>query len=122
MMTDKKKPDQSKISLAPLSFEEALKGLLAVPPPPKEPKPKKGSGKKKDGTVEDKSIPIHLAGDGTGYTVQPAGGEYLVAHMVLDVENKPIRLVAIPTSSFSTFAAADEECERRANGEAPRDE
>ena len=41
-----KKPDQSKISLAPLTFEEALKGLLATPPPPKEPKPKKDGGKK----------------------------------------------------------------------------
>jgi hypothetical protein len=46
MTTDKKKPDQSKISLAPLTFEEALKGLLATPPPPKEPKPKKDGGKK----------------------------------------------------------------------------
>jgi hypothetical protein len=45
MTTDKKKPDQSKISLAPLTFEEALKGLLATPPPPKEPKPKKDGGK-----------------------------------------------------------------------------
>ena len=40
-----KKPDQSKISLAPLTFEEALKGLLATPPPPKEPKPKKAKEK-----------------------------------------------------------------------------
>jgi hypothetical protein len=46
MTTERKKPDQSKISLAPLTFEEALKGLLATPPPPKEPKPKKDGGKK----------------------------------------------------------------------------
>jgi hypothetical protein len=45
MTTDKKKPDQSKISLAPLTFEEALKGLLATPPLSKEPKPKKDGGK-----------------------------------------------------------------------------
>jgi hypothetical protein len=37
-MTEKKS-DQSKISLASLTFEEALKGLLVMPPPPKEPKP-----------------------------------------------------------------------------------
>lgn len=45
MTTDKKKPDK-KLSLAPLTFEEALEGLLATPPPPKEPKPKKDGGKK----------------------------------------------------------------------------
>ncbi|MGI8854643.1 MAG: hypothetical protein ACR2JW_02740 [Thermomicrobiales bacterium] len=37
MNTDKKKPDQSKISLAPLSFEEALDAFLHTPPMPKEP-------------------------------------------------------------------------------------
>ncbi len=37
-MADKKKPDQSKISLAPLSFEEALDAFLHTPPMPKEPK------------------------------------------------------------------------------------
>jgi hypothetical protein len=31
-MMDKKKPDQSEISLAPLIFEETLKGQLAIPP------------------------------------------------------------------------------------------
>jgi hypothetical protein len=40
-MTEKKS-DQSKISLASLTFEEALKGLLVMPPPPKEPKPNEG--------------------------------------------------------------------------------
>jgi hypothetical protein len=43
---DKKKPDQSKISLAPLSFEEALDAFLHTPPMPKEPKPKKDGDKK----------------------------------------------------------------------------
>jgi len=46
MTTDKQKPNQPKITLAPLSFEEALDGLLRTPPPPKEPKPKKDGGKK----------------------------------------------------------------------------
>jgi Uma2 family endonuclease len=32
--------------LRPLTFEEALKGLLATPSPPKEPKPKKDGGEK----------------------------------------------------------------------------
>ena len=47
-MTEKKKPDQSKISLAPLTFEEALDAFLRTPPMPKEPKPKK------DGSEKDK--------------------------------------------------------------------
>lgn len=39
-----KQPKHNKsISLNPLTFEEALRGLLETPPPPK----KKGAGKKK---------------------------------------------------------------------------
>jgi hypothetical protein len=38
-MPEQKKNDK-KLSLAPLDFEEALKGLLATEPPPKEKKDK----------------------------------------------------------------------------------
>lgn len=44
--TTNTKRSGKKISLRPLTFEEALKGLLATPPPPKEPKPKKDGGTK----------------------------------------------------------------------------
>ena len=45
MSKNDKKPDK-KLTLAPLSFEEALDAFLRTPPQPKEPKPKKDSGKK----------------------------------------------------------------------------
>lgn len=42
-MTEHGKPkDKDKISLAPLSFEEALTGLLQVAPPPKDDAPETG--------------------------------------------------------------------------------
>ncbi|MGI8688861.1 MAG: hypothetical protein ACR2M3_09810 [Thermomicrobiales bacterium] len=59
-MTDKKKPDRSKISLAPLTFEEALKGLLATPPPPKEPKPKRDGSKKGERERDGRSPSLSL--------------------------------------------------------------
>jgi hypothetical protein len=46
-----KRKNQGPLTLAPLEFEEALAGLLATPPPPKEDKPpakestKRGKGK-----------------------------------------------------------------------------
>ena len=39
-MPEQKKTNDKKISLAPLNFEEALKGLLATEPPQKEKKGK----------------------------------------------------------------------------------
>lgn len=41
-MAKRKEPsDEKKISLAPLSFEEALEGLLQVAPPPKDEPPER---------------------------------------------------------------------------------
>lgn len=37
--------DQKKLSLAPLSFEEALEGLLQVSPPPKDERPDPDPGR-----------------------------------------------------------------------------
>lgn len=37
--------DQKKLTLAPLSFEEALEGLLQVPPPPKDERPEPDPGR-----------------------------------------------------------------------------
>ncbi len=42
----KKHEGAKSLSLAPLSFEEALDAFLHTPPMPKEPKPKKDGGKK----------------------------------------------------------------------------
>lgn len=45
-MTEQKKPkEDKKISLHPLQFEEALKGLFETEPPPKEQQEKKTSTK-----------------------------------------------------------------------------
>jgi hypothetical protein len=42
-MPEEKTPKQDKkLSMYPLTFEEALRGALQVEPPPKEPKEKKG--------------------------------------------------------------------------------
>jgi hypothetical protein len=48
MPVQQKKPDNNKrISLHPLSFEEALKGLLQTEPPPKEQKEKPAPKRRK---------------------------------------------------------------------------
>lgn len=50
MTTDKKKTNEKKVSLNPLSFTEAISDLLKIKPPPKETKatkPKKQVKKKK---------------------------------------------------------------------------
>ena len=53
-MPEQKKPKQDKkISLHPLQFEEALKGLLETEPPPKEKKDKPAT-KRRSKTTENK--------------------------------------------------------------------
>jgi hypothetical protein len=49
MMVEKKKRTDKRLSLDPLTFEEALEGLLQVGPPPKEkPEPKERPRRKQD--------------------------------------------------------------------------
>jgi len=50
-MSEQKKPkDDKKISLHPLTFEDALKGLLQTEPPPKEQKDKPTPKRRKRST------------------------------------------------------------------------
>jgi hypothetical protein len=49
-----KRKYEGKLTLAPLDFDEALAGLLATPPPPKEVKPKTETAKKHGKDKEDK--------------------------------------------------------------------
>lgn len=46
-MPDGKKQNNKKISLHPLSFEDALRGLLQTEPPPKEQKDKPASKRRR---------------------------------------------------------------------------
>jgi hypothetical protein len=49
-MPEQKKTNDKKLSLAPLDFEEALKGLLATEPPQKEKKDKPATKRGKRNT------------------------------------------------------------------------
>jgi len=53
-MTENEKKSDKKLTLAPLSFEEALEGLLQVPPPPKDERAKDVHESDKQGTQKDK--------------------------------------------------------------------
>jgi hypothetical protein len=54
IMPEQKKNDK-KLSLAPLDFEEALKGLLATEPPPKEKKDKPATKRRSRNTGKKKA-------------------------------------------------------------------
>jgi hypothetical protein len=49
-MPEQKKKTDKKLSLVPLNFEDALKGLLATEPPPKEKKDKPAPKQRKRST------------------------------------------------------------------------
>lgn len=109
----KKRPDQSKISLAPLTFEEALKGLLATPPPPKEPKPKKDGTKVKDAATTIEPGFTYQGADGTFYQAARRDKTYVVARGKL--EGTQIRWIfEIMEESYGTYEEADAEARRRA--------
>ena len=54
-MSEQKKTNDKILSLAPLSFEDALKGLLATEPPPKEKQEKKTPAKRRSRSTSKKT-------------------------------------------------------------------